>query len=51
MNHMTDMIIRFFIAAVREAARWPLPFRFEAREALYSMSADCFEDYIAMETN
>jgi hypothetical protein len=37
------LIAQFFIAAARQAARWPLPHRFEAREALLSLPLECFK--------
>jgi hypothetical protein len=40
---MTDLVMQFVIAAARHAARWPLPWRFEAREALYSLPQEYFE--------
>jgi len=40
---MSALLVSFFIAAARDAAEWPKPFRFEAREALLSLPEECFE--------
>jgi hypothetical protein len=42
-----ELLIQFFIAAARQAARWPKPHRFEAREALFSLPAEHFEPHVA----
>lgn len=47
-----DLVVGLFIAAARQAARWPEPFRFEAREALTDLPVECFDGELwAMEIN
>lgn len=39
---MGEFVVQLFIAAARQAALWPEPHRFLARDALWSLPPECY---------
>ncbi len=46
MDWVTKFIEQLFVVAARKAALWPEPHRFQARDALRSLSLCVFEYFI-----